>query len=138
LNGNAGIEILELIAPDEYSAGTETGAYVDLGSTPCESLLVVLHTGAFATNATLDVHLEEDADGSGAGTDISGAVFTQKLHTTDETIYYGFIDVDTLNYDYIRAIGVTATAAATYSVIAIPIGQKFQPVIASSSLEFDL
>lgn len=103
------------IAPGVHGAGTINGAGID--SKDFDSMLIALDIGTILATGTLNVKLQESSDNgvADAFTDIVGAVFPERLSTTDEAIIVARIK--TKNFQrFIRAVGVVATAAGDWSV----------------------
>ncbi len=98
--------------PLANSAGTRNSAAVDrLGY---GSLTIVSHAGAVTgspSDQTLDVKLQESADGSTGWTDVSGAAFAQK---TSATASLRTLDVNLAGVArYVRVVEVIAMTSGT-------------------------
>ena len=101
------------VKPDNHSAGTVTGAGVDMKG--FGEALVILDSGANGSSGTLDVHVEESDDNS-TFVDITGAAFTQVTEANDNAMYAGRIRMTPTRKRYLRAIAVVATAACDAAV----------------------
>lgn len=111
-NIGAFLAIRQGLAPLANAAGTRNGSAVD--RLLQRSVTVVCNTGAATgspSSGTLDVKLQDSADGSTGWADISGAAFSQKTTTTAE--------IRSINVDlsgaarYVRAVEVTALSGGT-------------------------
>jgi hypothetical protein len=103
----------QTIRPQSIGAGTLNGLAVDTQG--YDEAVVVLDTGTFTTG-TLDVKVQESADGSSGWTDIAGAAFAQVTSTTDDSVYVGSIRMEGPRLRYLRAVAVVATAACLGAV----------------------
>ena len=130
------LKVVNLLISDEYAAGTDNGTCVD--SMGFEEMLIILNVGENAAGGTLDVKLQEGAESDGSdAADITGAAFTQITTSNDVNIYVARLNLRGRER-YIRAVGVTATAACTYSVSGIMAGALSLPVSQVNSAVFSV
>lgn len=105
------------IAPGVHGVGTINGADIDTRN--FDTMLVNLDIGTILATGTLDVKLQESSVGGGSGyTDIVGAVFPQRLSTTDEAVIVARIKCKNFKR-FIRAVGVVGTAAGDWSALHV-------------------
>src|SRR5262245_50914277 len=116
-----------LLPANRQSVGTATGSALDTAG--FDELTVILDSGDFAADATLDVKIQGSADGSTGWADIASAVFpTVVAAVADEAVVCGRITLGK-HQRYVRAIGVVAVGSnATYSLVAVLSGTGVLPV----------
>ncbi len=82
-----------------------------------EQVNIVLHTGTMIATATLNVKIEESDDNS-IWSDLTNAVFAEKVAADDDKIFYGKIKVNTNGVKrYLRINSVAAVAVAEHGAV---------------------
>lgn len=118
------------IVPASYGAGTTNGTAVDTNvpaGAGATRVMAVLNVGAVGGGGTLDVKLQESADGSTGWVDVSGAAFAQVVGAGASSVY--LLELNTLGRQrYLRAVGVVAVAAVAYSVNLLLYNPALRPV----------
>ena len=105
------------IAPDAYAAGTTNGGAVDTKG--FHEALVILNAGVAEATSTLNVKVQESANGSTGWADIAGAAFAEVTAANDAAVYQGRVRITASRKRYLRIVGVGATDAADYGVAVI-------------------
>lgn len=116
LNPTQECKLVRSVAPQSV-VGTINGAAVDTRG--YEEALWSLDCGAITATGTLDVKIQESADGSTGWVDIASAVFSQKTNATQNTIFQGYVAVSPTRKAFQRAVATQATAAVLASVSCI-------------------
>lgn len=89
------------IRPDAYTGSPVNGAAVDRqGSRWCK---VTLDLNAVAAGETVDVKIQESADGSTGWSDITGAAFATKDQNSPQGAYVASMQLE-MNQRYLRAV----------------------------------
>ena len=108
------LKAVRSLAPDAYTAAAHEGDAVDcLGA---KEALAVLDTGVCSATGTVDVKVQESADGSTGWADITGAAFVQVTVANDQAIYQGRIRMTPTRKRYLRAYGTVGTDVADLGV----------------------
>jgi len=95
------------------SAATKTSAALDCKG--MEQVTVILQTGTIEATGTLDVEVQDSADGTTGWATLAGAVFSQKVAADDDMTYLGKIKVNTAGVKrFLRLNAVAAVADADY------------------------
>jgi hypothetical protein len=118
------IKAARSIQPDAHATGNVEGDAVDCAG--IEEVLVVLDAGI--VGGTVNVHVEESANGSTGWADITGAAFTEVDSDNDDAVYQGRIKITPSRERYLRAYAVVATAAGDFSVLMVLGNAANQPV----------
>lgn len=105
------IKAFQSIKP-QSSSTTVNGTAVDTAG--YDEAVIVLDCGTTAATGTLDVKVQESDTSGGTYTDITGAAFAQVTPTNDDAIYVGTIRLEGARKQFIRVVGVAATAASIY------------------------
>jgi hypothetical protein len=102
--------------------GTVNGAAIDM--LEYGALVVALNVGAAGAGGTLDVNVQESADGSTGWANIAGAAFTQIIDSTDDQVYVGQVSAKAAGrLRYFRVVRVVAVATVPNAVTT----NKIQP-----------
>ena len=108
------------------AVGTVNGVAVDTAG--YQEACVVLSVGAVASTGSLNVKVQDSADGSTGWADVAGAAFTAVPDTGDNQVQIGFIKLDgNLAKRYLRVVGVVATAAADYGACVLLVNGQYNP-----------
>lgn len=132
------IAVRQMLEPASYGAAAEAfTSYQDCSG--YSELLVVVSVGIITATGDVAIQLEEDADGTGNGTDISGALFpdTTLVVATDQTVYVGRINLDNRER-YIRAGYDVDDDAAIFGITFLLVNPKYGPATQTNALVFDL
>lgn len=119
------LTVLELLPTAAYTT-TQTGSAIDIHDYDGRYLLALTSSIGTGTTPTLDVKVQDSADGSTGWADLSGATFTQVTDSADSTESIT-IDTDTAKA-YIRIVGTiggTATPTFSFGVIGVGLTQAF-------------
>ena len=134
MKDSAGIKIVHsLSAADLQATGPTNGAAADcLGF---DEMTVILNVGVLTGAATLDIHLEESADNV-TFADITSAVFSQKLATTDVQGYQATVELRGRKR-YIRAVAEGDNANAALASVSLALhGATERPITPENTLGF--
>lgn len=112
---------LELRPPVRITA-TANGAAVDLQDYVGKAKVILSSSAGGGTSPTLDVHIEDSADGSTGWADISGAAFTQVTDGADSTEAIS-LSVDE-NKRYIRVVETITGTSPTFDRAVVLVGTK--------------
>lgn len=123
------------IAADNHAAGTVNGAAIDRQG--FEEALVVVNSGANGTGGTVDIKVQESADGSTGWADVEGAAFAQIAEANDNTIYLGRLNLQGRKR-YLRVVAVVATAACDLGVDVLLGAVQDLPVSQVNAVAFSL
>jgi hypothetical protein len=111
------VTTLKNLAASVSRTSTLTGTGVDLQGLDGEATVILDSSAATAgTNPTLDVKIQDSADGSSGWADVTGAAFTQVTSTASQQRIS--VNVSEIKR-YVRAIGTlggTSTPTFVYSV----------------------
>ena len=108
------LKAVRSLEADQYSAGANNGQAVDTKG--FKEALVLLDAGAVETGGTVDVKVQESADGSTGWADITDAAFTQVAAGNDLAIYQGRVRITPSRKRYLRAVGTVTTADVSFGV----------------------
>lgn len=121
INAHDNFSIEELLAPARATASAN-GSAVDIKDYVGKVKVVLATSAGGGTTPTLDVKLQESADGSSGWTDISGAAFTQVTDAADATEAIG-LNVDGVER-YIRAVETLGGTSPTFDRSLTLFGRK--------------
>lgn len=112
------------VAPVLRRTSTLTGSAIDIKDYVGKMKFILASAAAAAgSSPTLDVKLQDSADGSSGWADISGATFTQVTDAADATEEIG-VNIDGVKR-YIRAVGtIGGTSTPTFDFGVIGVGAK--------------
>ena len=80
-----------------------------------DEAVIVLDCGTTTATGTLNVKVQESVDSAfTTPIDITGAAFAEVTPTNDDAIYVGTIKLTAARKQYLRVVGVAATAASIY------------------------
>lgn len=123
LNPSDSVLAVRQIDPDSYSAGTTTGASIDV--TGWEYALIVASIGDMGSGSTVTVRVQ-DSDTAGTGTNIAGAEMTLTQAGGDnDSVKVGQVRLGPLR-QYLRCLSVVASAASDVQVTVILFGPDRQ------------
>jgi hypothetical protein len=106
------IKSFQSIKP-QSSSTTVNGTAIDTAG--YDEAVIVLDCGTTTATGTLDVKVQESVDAAfSSPIDIAGAAFAQVTPTNDDAIYVGTIRLEGARKQFIRVVGVAATAASIY------------------------
>lgn len=115
----------EEIIPCATRTTTVTGAAVDMQQYVGKVKMVLMSSIGTGTTPTLDVKLQDSADGSTGWADIAGATFTQVTDAADAIEAIG-VTIDSAAR-YIRGVGTIAGTTPSFSFGLCAIGMKQVP-----------
>lgn len=116
-----GASVLSLLDPADRSA-TANGSGVDILAYEGQAAAILQSAAGTGTNPTLDVKLEDSADGSTGWADIPGASFTQVTDAaaSAEIIKFNASDVRR----FIRAVATVGGTTPSFVCAASFVGKK--------------
>lgn len=118
-NAHGANALVELI-PAQAATSTVTGSAVDVQDYRGKVKVILATSIGGGTTPTLNVKLQDSADGSTGWADISGATFTEVTDSADATESIGVV-LDS-SKRYIRAVGTIAGTSPTYSFAVVMVG----------------
>ena len=114
------LTVSELIAPARKTA-TANGSAFDIHDYDGRYAITLTSSAGGGTSPTLDVKIQDSADGSTGWADLSGATFTQVTDAADSTETIT-IDTDTAKA-YIRVVLTITGTSPTFDLGVIGFGQ---------------
>ncbi len=110
--------------PTATRTATANGSAVNLVDYDGDVALTLMTAAGTGTSPTLDVKVQDSADGSSGWADVSGATFTQVTDAADahETIY---VDADNVK-QYIRLVPTIAGTSPSFACGVNMAGKKIQ------------
>ena len=114
------LTVSELLAPARKTA-SEDGAAFDVHDYDGRYAIVLTTSAGGGTTPTLDVKIQDSADGSTGWADLSGATFTQVTDAADSTETIT-IDTDTAKA-YIRVVTTITGTSPTFDLGVVGFGQ---------------
>jgi hypothetical protein len=127
----SGAKITQTQKADNWSTGTDNSSAVDMQE--FGEVLVLLNAGTVGASGTVDVHVEESADGSTGWADITGAAFTQVTASNDDADYMGRVAWTATRERYLRTVLVVATAACDVGVSVLQLESAVQEVASNTA-----
>ena len=136
------MQVKESIFTTSRATGTTTNG-LEVDTRGFQEALVILTASTVAATSTLDVKMQDSADGSTGWADVASATFVQVTPSNDEAIFVGRVKLNSYTAGtpgkfraWLRPVGVTAgTGASVYgvTVILLNYGQaaSFDAVVAN-------
>jgi hypothetical protein len=126
-----------LHTPIAQAAGTVNGTGIDCKG--YDESLILLALGTIPSTGTVDVKIQESRDNGVADTftDITGAVFTQKVAGTGALTYVGRINLHGRKR-YLRSVVVVANQTVPMGVLAILSQAQVNPVTQVNAVAFNV
>jgi len=122
MNYNDNSNLLELLPIDVHTA-TATGSAVDIKDYVGKLAVFLLTTVGGGTTPTLDVKIQDSADGSTNWADVTGATFSQVTDEADAHVKIG-LECNAVKR-YIRAVATIAGGGSeTFTFGVVAIGEK--------------
>jgi hypothetical protein len=111
------LKAVQCLKPADWGVAANEGAAVDCSG--FHDALVVLNTGTATGSGTLNVKVQESADGSTGWADIAGAAFDQVAAANDDTLYQGRVKMTPTRKRYLRVLATVGVAACQATVTFI-------------------
>ena len=136
------LQVKESILTTSRATGSTTNG-LEVDTRGFQEALVILTASTVAASSTLDVKMQDSADGSSGWTDVASATFVQVTPSNDEAIFVGRIKLNSYTLgtpgkfrSWLRPVGVTAgTGASVYGVTVILLGYaqaaSYDPIVAN-------
>lgn len=125
-----------LLPASRSGAGAVNGTGVYVGDFAGGECLVILHQGTITGSGTNAVIVEESDDDS-TYTAITGAAFSSKTASTDDTVYVGRIKLEKRK-KYLRITATDAVAAVVSGALFVLSGAKVLPVDQTNTVGFSV
>lgn len=126
------IALLGIIAPSAQGAGAEVTPWI--AAAQFQKFLVLIQSGTFGANGTLDANIQQAQDAAGTGAKaITGKAITQMLaaggNNLQAAINLDAQELDVNNgYAYIQLSLTAGTAASGSAAVLLGVGGRLGPV----------
>lgn len=117
-NGTTQAEVL----PAARRTASANGSAVDMQDFIGRVAFILMTSAGGGTSPTLDVKLQDSADGSSGWADISGATYTQVTDSADATESIG-VKIDEVKR-YVRAVATIGGTSPTFDSGVCVVGKK--------------
>jgi len=115
------VGVLEVL-PAVRRTATANGSAVDIQQYVGKLKFILASSAGGGTSPTMDVKLQDSADGSTGWADISGAAFTQVTDGADTTAALGLVANSVKRY--VRAVATIGGTSPTFDCAVVAVGTQ--------------
>lgn len=133
------IKAVQSHAGQAWTAAANAGAEIDAKG--YDEALVIVNAGTVGSSGTIDVTVTECATSGGTFVAITGAVFTQIVAASDDTIYVGRLKLQGANPTrkrYIKVLNTVGTATSDVGIIVLLAKADRLPISQAETVGFSV